>query len=158
VIGRFTDFAPEGTESGVGLALQDEEGRFLFFLGGTRHLSFCPPGELFYGGIVDAIRETRFPSVLRLLEGATSSYFCSCNCLTRLENASKNNSVRLWNHSKYPLQFAFDLMSPSVTSSTRQSLRSGSSRQSNSAPISCSMASFCCCNSWKAPFAYSPSR
>ncbi len=51
MISRIADFAPEGTESGVGLVLQDEEGRFLFFLGGTRHLSFCPPGELFYGGI-----------------------------------------------------------------------------------------------------------
>ncbi len=51
MISQIADFAPEGTESGVGLALQNEDGLFLFFLGGTRHLSFCPPGELFYGGI-----------------------------------------------------------------------------------------------------------
>jgi 8-oxo-dGTP pyrophosphatase MutT (NUDIX family) len=42
-------FAPEGTEAGVGLALQDDRGRYLFFLAGTRHR--CPPGVLFYAGI-----------------------------------------------------------------------------------------------------------
>jgi 8-oxo-dGTP pyrophosphatase MutT (NUDIX family) len=31
------------------LAIQDEDGRYLFFLAGTRH--HCPPGELFYAGI-----------------------------------------------------------------------------------------------------------
>ncbi len=51
MIRKLADFAPEGTESGVGLALQDEDGRFLFFLAGTRDLHLCPPGELFYGGI-----------------------------------------------------------------------------------------------------------
>jgi 8-oxo-dGTP pyrophosphatase MutT (NUDIX family) len=45
----IAEFAPEGTEAGVGLALQDEAGRYLFFLAGTRHR--CPPGELFYAGI-----------------------------------------------------------------------------------------------------------
>lgn len=45
----IVDFAPEGTESGVGLALQDEKGNYLFCLAGTRH--GCPPGELFYAGI-----------------------------------------------------------------------------------------------------------
>lgn len=45
----LTDFAPEGTESGVGLVLQDTEGRYLFILAGTREN--CPPGELFYAGI-----------------------------------------------------------------------------------------------------------
>lgn len=45
----LSDFAPEDTESGVGLALQDERGGYLFFLAGTRH--HCPPGELFYAGI-----------------------------------------------------------------------------------------------------------
>jgi 8-oxo-dGTP pyrophosphatase MutT (NUDIX family) len=45
------DFAPEGDESGVGLALQDDDGRFLFFVAGTRHSAACPPGELFYAGI-----------------------------------------------------------------------------------------------------------
>jgi 8-oxo-dGTP pyrophosphatase MutT (NUDIX family) len=45
----ITDFAPEGVEAGVGLAIQDESGRYLFFLAGSRHN--CPPGELFYGGI-----------------------------------------------------------------------------------------------------------
>jgi len=51
MINCIADFAPKGSESGVGLALQDENGLFLFFLAGIRHLSFCPPGELFYGGI-----------------------------------------------------------------------------------------------------------
>ena len=49
MINRITDFAPDGTETGVGLAIQDNDGRYLFFLAGTRH--HCPPGELFYGGI-----------------------------------------------------------------------------------------------------------
>jgi 8-oxo-dGTP pyrophosphatase MutT (NUDIX family) len=51
MINCVADFAPEGTESGVGLALQDDRGRFLFFIAGTRHMVACPPGELFYGGI-----------------------------------------------------------------------------------------------------------
>jgi 8-oxo-dGTP pyrophosphatase MutT (NUDIX family) len=38
-----------GAEAGVGLAIQDEAGRYLFHLAGTRHR--CPPGELFYAGI-----------------------------------------------------------------------------------------------------------
>jgi ADP-ribose pyrophosphatase YjhB (NUDIX family) len=42
-------FAPDNVEAGVGLALQDDEGRYLFVLAGTRHR--CPPGELFYAGI-----------------------------------------------------------------------------------------------------------
>jgi 8-oxo-dGTP pyrophosphatase MutT (NUDIX family) len=49
--GCLADFAPEGSESGVGLALQDNDGRFLFFIAGTRHMVACPPGELFYAGI-----------------------------------------------------------------------------------------------------------
>jgi len=48
-ITAIVDFAPGGTEAGVGLALQDDRGRYLFFLAGTRHR--CPPGELFYAGI-----------------------------------------------------------------------------------------------------------
>jgi 8-oxo-dGTP pyrophosphatase MutT (NUDIX family) len=51
MINCVADFAPEGKESGVGLALQDNNGRFLFFIAGTRHMLACPPGELFYGGI-----------------------------------------------------------------------------------------------------------
>ena len=43
------DLVPEGAESGVGLALQDSLGRYLFFLAGTKF--DCPPGELFYAGI-----------------------------------------------------------------------------------------------------------
>ena len=43
------DLVPEGAESGVGLALQDSLGRYLFFLAGTKFA--CPPGELFYAGI-----------------------------------------------------------------------------------------------------------
>lgn len=45
----IADFYPAGAEAGVGLAIQDEAGRYLFFLAGTRH--HCPPGELFYAGI-----------------------------------------------------------------------------------------------------------
>ena len=43
------DLVPEGAESGVGLALRDRLGRYLFFLAGTKFA--CPPGELFYAGI-----------------------------------------------------------------------------------------------------------
>ncbi|MCP4416783.1 MAG: NUDIX hydrolase [Chloroflexi bacterium] len=46
---KIADFAPPDSEAGVGLVLQDEAGRYLFFLAGTRHR--CPPGELFYAGI-----------------------------------------------------------------------------------------------------------
>lgn len=49
LIRSIADFAPEDTESGVGLVLQDNDDRYLFFLAGTRH--HCPPGELFYAGI-----------------------------------------------------------------------------------------------------------
>jgi len=45
------DFAPEGVESGASLVLRDEDGRYLFFLAGTRHRRQCPPGQLFYAGI-----------------------------------------------------------------------------------------------------------
>jgi len=45
----IADFCPQGAESGVGLALQDEQGHYLFFLAG-RGL-YCPPGERFYAGI-----------------------------------------------------------------------------------------------------------
>ncbi len=44
----LAEFVAEA-EAGVGLAIQDEEGRYLFHLAGTRH--HCPPGELFYAGI-----------------------------------------------------------------------------------------------------------
>ncbi len=43
------DIVPDRAESGVGLALRDESGRYLFFLAGTKFR--CPPGELFYAGI-----------------------------------------------------------------------------------------------------------
>jgi ADP-ribose pyrophosphatase YjhB (NUDIX family) len=49
VLTTIADFVPQGAEAGVGLALQDDEGYYLFFLAGTRH--HCPPGELFYAGI-----------------------------------------------------------------------------------------------------------
>jgi 8-oxo-dGTP pyrophosphatase MutT (NUDIX family) len=49
VLKAIADFVPRGAEAGVGLALQDDGGRYLFFLAGTRH--HCPPGELFYAGI-----------------------------------------------------------------------------------------------------------
>jgi 8-oxo-dGTP pyrophosphatase MutT (NUDIX family) len=49
MIRAIVDFTPEGTETGVGLALQDDSGRHLFFLAGTRHC--CLHGEQFYAGI-----------------------------------------------------------------------------------------------------------
>jgi 8-oxo-dGTP pyrophosphatase MutT (NUDIX family) len=49
VIQSISDFCPEGAEAGVGLALQNDEGQYLFFVAGPRH--YCPPGELFYAGI-----------------------------------------------------------------------------------------------------------
>jgi ADP-ribose pyrophosphatase YjhB (NUDIX family) len=49
MIRTINDFAPDDCEAGVGLILQDDKGRYLFFLAGTRHN--CPPGELFYAGI-----------------------------------------------------------------------------------------------------------
>lgn len=45
----ISDLIPEGAESGVGLALRGEYGRYLFFLAGTKF--DCLPGELFYAGI-----------------------------------------------------------------------------------------------------------
>jgi 8-oxo-dGTP pyrophosphatase MutT (NUDIX family) len=49
MIQSIADFCPTDAEAGVGLAIQDGEGRYLFFLAGTRH--YCPPGERFYAGI-----------------------------------------------------------------------------------------------------------
>ena len=49
MISAIADFAPHSSEAGVGLALQDGQARYLFFLAGTRHR--CPPSELFYAGI-----------------------------------------------------------------------------------------------------------
>ena len=49
MIRTIDDFAPDDCEAGVGLILQDEKARYLFFLAGTRHN--YPPGELFYAGI-----------------------------------------------------------------------------------------------------------
>ncbi|MGD2040968.1 MAG: NUDIX hydrolase [Anaerolineae bacterium] len=45
----IADFCPRGAESGVGLALQDNQGRYLFFLAGKG--LYCPPGQRFYAGI-----------------------------------------------------------------------------------------------------------
>jgi 8-oxo-dGTP pyrophosphatase MutT (NUDIX family) len=45
----ISDFSPQGAEAGVGLALQNGEGGYFFFIAGTRH--HCPPGERFYAGI-----------------------------------------------------------------------------------------------------------
>jgi ADP-ribose pyrophosphatase YjhB (NUDIX family) len=49
MIRTIADFAPDGVEAGVGLALQDDTGYYVFCLAGTRHN--CPPGEMFYAGI-----------------------------------------------------------------------------------------------------------
>lgn len=45
----IADLCPQGAEAGVGLALQDDKGRYLFFLAGSG--LYCPPGERFYAGI-----------------------------------------------------------------------------------------------------------
>jgi len=55
VINCIAEFATHDTERGASLALQDETGRFLFCLAGTRH--HCPPGELFYAGIGGHLEE-----------------------------------------------------------------------------------------------------
>jgi 8-oxo-dGTP pyrophosphatase MutT (NUDIX family) len=49
MIRSIDEFAPQGEEAGVGLAIRVQSGRYLFFLAGTRH--HCPPGKLFYAGI-----------------------------------------------------------------------------------------------------------
>ena len=49
IIRSIDDFAPAGVEAGVGLALQDEHERYLFFVAGSRF--HCQDGELLYGGI-----------------------------------------------------------------------------------------------------------
>jgi len=49
MIQSIADFCPEGTEAGVGLALQDDQERYLFCLAG-RGLC-CPPGQRCYAGI-----------------------------------------------------------------------------------------------------------
>ena len=48
-INTISDFVPRGAEAGVGLAIQDDQCRYVFFLAGTMHK--CPPGEIFYAGI-----------------------------------------------------------------------------------------------------------
>jgi 8-oxo-dGTP pyrophosphatase MutT (NUDIX family) len=45
----IADFCPQDAEAGVGLALRDDRGHYLFFIAGNRHR--CPPGERFYAGI-----------------------------------------------------------------------------------------------------------
>lgn len=49
MIRSIADFCPQGAEAGVGLAISEPSGRYLFFLAGARH--YCPPGERFYAGI-----------------------------------------------------------------------------------------------------------
>ncbi|MFQ5871839.1 MAG: NUDIX hydrolase [Candidatus Geothermarchaeales archaeon] len=49
MIEAIADFVRGDAEAGVGLALQDEDGRYVFSLAGTRRR--CRPGELFYAGI-----------------------------------------------------------------------------------------------------------
>ena len=51
----ISDLIPEGAETGVGLALRDIDGMYLFFLAGTKF--DCPPGELFYAGIGGHVEE-----------------------------------------------------------------------------------------------------
>jgi 8-oxo-dGTP pyrophosphatase MutT (NUDIX family) len=49
VMRSISDFCPQGAEAGVGLALLDDKGRYVFFIAGSRH--YCPPGTRFYAGI-----------------------------------------------------------------------------------------------------------
>jgi hypothetical protein len=58
----LSDFVPEDAESGVGLALQDERGGYVFFLAGRRH--HCPAGELFYARIGGHWEVDSFPEHL----------------------------------------------------------------------------------------------
>jgi 8-oxo-dGTP pyrophosphatase MutT (NUDIX family) len=51
MIKTIADFTPANVETGVGLALQNDAGHYIFFLAGIRHVHLCPPGELFYAGI-----------------------------------------------------------------------------------------------------------
>jgi 8-oxo-dGTP pyrophosphatase MutT (NUDIX family) len=55
MVHSIAEFAPPGSEAGVGLALQDSGGLYLFFLAGRRHR--CPPGEMFYAGIGGHLEE-----------------------------------------------------------------------------------------------------
>ena len=57
IIRTIEDFLRTSNESGVGLALQNDDGLYLFFLAGTRHQKYCPPGELFFGGIGGHLEE-----------------------------------------------------------------------------------------------------
>jgi len=57
MIKSIADFMRGSIESGVSLALQNENGLFLSFLAGTRHMPFCPTGEIFYGGIGGHLKE-----------------------------------------------------------------------------------------------------
>jgi 8-oxo-dGTP pyrophosphatase MutT (NUDIX family) len=57
IIRTIEDFLRNSNESGVGLALQNDDGLYLFFLAGKRHQKYCPPGELFYGGIGGHLEE-----------------------------------------------------------------------------------------------------
>lgn len=49
LIQALADFAPEGETCGVGLALEDGSGRFLFCVAGFRYR--CPPGQRYFMGI-----------------------------------------------------------------------------------------------------------
>jgi 8-oxo-dGTP pyrophosphatase MutT (NUDIX family) len=55
MIRSISDFCPRGAEAGVGLALRDDEGCYLFFVAGTQ--LYCPPGERFYAGIGGHLEE-----------------------------------------------------------------------------------------------------
>lgn len=45
----ISDFAAEDVEAGTGLAIEYQQGSYVFYLAGTRHR--CPPGEIFYAGV-----------------------------------------------------------------------------------------------------------
>jgi hypothetical protein len=59
MINCVADFAPEGDESGVGLAFQDDDGCFLFFVAGTGDMVACPREDSFMEALVVTGREVR---------------------------------------------------------------------------------------------------
>ena len=120
VIRTIEDFTRNNTESGVGLALQDDNGRYLFFLAGTRHQKYCPPGELFYGGIGGhreededllscAHREAKeeIGADIEILPSSVSWFVSPDFTIKRLELEDKPQPCALYKHA-YPPEIAPD--------------------------------------------------
>jgi 8-oxo-dGTP pyrophosphatase MutT (NUDIX family) len=120
IISTIEDFLHNSTESGVGLSLQDDNGRYLFFLAGTRHQKYCPPGELFYGGIGghreegedllacahrEAIEE--IGTDIEILPSSVSWYVSPDFTIKRLELVDIPKPYALYKHA-YPPEIASD--------------------------------------------------